>query len=354
MIFKAKQKKLDSKTRFQHQTFTKQLKVASSYKRNTKPVPENRFGYILKFVGLNSWWKQLLVAVFLGVMLYLVYMPNFLTLKNIIVSGIDQNGQNQIISDSQKYLNAQLFLKAPKNLLFLSTKNLKNYLAQNKDINQVVNIKKDFSHQSLHIDVEAKYTQFLLYTPQSVFDIYNDGSLRSTAGIKPDQFLTVANTQIIKLYTDGLLPDGENIQIITPEYTQKIVALNKLVLEKINLNLLYYKIESLNKKIINNNQETQSNDQSANGVVTTDNIQQWEIVTPYKASSIDFILTPDKNSNNGFIVKIDPQLDLSKTIDQLSKLLNQTSSERLHSLSYIDLRVQDKAYLCLKNTVCNN
>lgn len=119
MFFKPKQKKLDPKVRFQHRSFTQKLRAAQTYKRQATQVPETEGEKVLVGLGLDSMISRIVVGVGIAILVYLVYIPNFLFVKNITISGADESLQNGLRETIQNYFSDSPFYTAQRNTVFL-------------------------------------------------------------------------------------------------------------------------------------------------------------------------------------------------------------------------------------------
>src|SRR5258708_2100464 len=113
MFGRNKQKKLDPRVRYQQSSFNRKLDERRTFKRKSTPVVERdpSSWNFLPVLGLKSRWAQALaILIFLGIV-YLVYIPNFLFIKNVEVQGAGQDEANQLKASIDYYLNhAPVFL----------------------------------------------------------------------------------------------------------------------------------------------------------------------------------------------------------------------------------------------------
>jgi pilus assembly protein TadC len=78
--------KVDPKIRFQKSGFRKNLEEARNYKRQTKKIPETSLGIFLNTVGLGTIWAKIFFALILVFIVYLVFFPNWFTIKTVSYS----------------------------------------------------------------------------------------------------------------------------------------------------------------------------------------------------------------------------------------------------------------------------
>ena len=118
MLFKPKQKKLNSKVRFQHQTFTQKVRAAQQYKRQAQRVPETEGQKFLAGIGLDSLWSRIAVGVGVLGLVYLVYIPSFLSVKTITVNGSDDQLAQELVKTVREYIADSPAYAAQHNVVF--------------------------------------------------------------------------------------------------------------------------------------------------------------------------------------------------------------------------------------------
>src|SRR3954465_9310884 len=106
MEFKNK-KKVDSRIRFQHSSFKKKLQNARVYKRSQVSLPHTKGGAFFSKVGLNSNFSKFFALLILFFLVYLIYIPNFLFIKNISVNANGTN-ESKILKDVNIFLEKKL------------------------------------------------------------------------------------------------------------------------------------------------------------------------------------------------------------------------------------------------------
>ncbi|MEZ4179926.1 MAG: hypothetical protein R3B41_00185 [Candidatus Doudnabacteria bacterium] len=210
-MFNKNKKKLSSKVRFQHKEFTGQLKTARRYKRPAVAKPESQFKLILTKLGLGTTWRQILVAAVLAVLFYLIYLPNFLTLQTISITGLNDHDRALAVEAIERSIESSKFFDPQNNLLFLGKGRIAQTLADLGFVQNLALIKKDYFNQALVIEAESKYTKILLKTDEEVVDIYNDGAWRGRAGLSVEQWKDLWADQQIKIFVPGQLPGIINV-----------------------------------------------------------------------------------------------------------------------------------------------
>lgn len=372
MFFKRKTKKLDPKVRFQHKRFTGKLQSARNYKRQAVSVPDSNLDKILSAVGLRSRWSQIFFAIFLAAILYLVYIPNFLTIKNIEVTGLSDSQAQELRSAIEEGIKGSIFMYPQRNLLFFQDQVVRTAAGKIPSIAKVDKIRRYFGGQTLRVVAESKYERYLVKTPSSVYDVYSDGTLAKTSDIKPDQWSGVENQAMLKVSLekdiqpknfetifdrglityldglDGLLGSIPDLPVISFQFKQPepILETKDVIAEAESNDQLAEQAQLVEQKIA---PEPAPPEQ---GEPDKDNAQE-PLSLPITSSEVHAVVMNMQNLGNTYRIIFDATLDPAPTVENLRLLLLQTQPDRLRQLDYIDLRIPDKAFLCLKNSPCS-
>ena len=196
-----------------------------------------------------------------------------------------------------------------KNLVLLSKNKLTKFLLENnKKIFKVNKISKIFP-ATLILDITPRLNSFMLQTPVSAFTVSSDGFI--TGVLEPNASGTLLNgLALIKIDTNEGLFVGKN-------------ALN--VDHATFLNELMDKLPDITKSTINNFELTD-------------------------------LQTPDTNVSlkNGSKIIFDLNTDLDKNLSRLKLLFSQFSEAEQKNIYYVDMRFQDRGYVCNKGAACVN
>lgn len=396
---KKKPSKIDPRVRFRNKQFNQRLKTARTYKRPIRPPAESAYENFLVSIGLGSKWKRYLLVVVLAGLIYLVYFPNFLSIKKIEILGTDDNGTQIIEKQVEQYFQSTKIWNPQKNLVLLSKSELQQELKGLANVDSVISIKKSFKSQTLTISVLSKYSKFLVSVNDShqVLDIYNDGTYKSVSGVQGTDWLKTKNENMLKVLVENgsvsnqdLHPGTRFFSVGLQQYLANIVmALNSSPISS-STTLLFVDIPQSKKTTVStsgdvessgeelkevensNNDSTASQDKSQNNELHNDAQESTinpegvkdlvvDIVPaklPLESGQVELVFQkkPEKSPTSQkdiFRVIVDTQDDAMEVIKQLSLLLSQTSTERYNGLSYIDLRVDGRAYLCLLGSACS-
>lgn len=303
-------KKLDSRVRFQNQGFQKQLDHQRNYKRGKKTFPQTNWGVFLSKIGLGSVITRLMVSVILLLLVYLVYVPNFLFIKTIQINGITQPKRTEVQKVAESYLNKKLPWPQ-KNLALLSVKGLENYLLKNnQSILRVEKITKSYFN-NLIINIVPREDTFVIESKNGYYSVANDGLITKIVsdGVTATSVLP-SSLILIKLTSDDSLYIGQ--QALSSEAAKFLKIFFNTAPEIIKSEVDYYTLSSLAEPSI---------------------------------SAI---------TKNKFRVKFNLEADPEEFTERLKLLFMQFSDQEIYNLEYVDMRYQDRGYVCHKSQPCVN
>ena len=306
-MFNKNKKKIDSRIRFQNSRFTRKLENARGYKRTARILPKNSREIFLSKIGLRSWQSKVATVLVLFLLVYIVYIPNFLFIKNITINGGDTPTRINIKAVTESYLEKKIPWPQ-KNLILLSDSGLKKYLLGNdQKILSVDKINRHFPN-GLSINITPRVDSVLLQTASSTnFTISNDGLVTS-------EFVPTASTSSPSLPILIKLSSGENLivgqQAISKQDLEFITKLQTQLPGIVESSLDYYEKSTLNNT---------------------------EIIIYAKA---------------GFKILFDLNSDLDKNLNRLRLLFSQFPNAEQKKLYYLDMRFDGKGYVCEKGSAC--
>lgn len=380
MFFKKKKPKIDPKIRFQNRQFNQKLQEARTFKRTAKPIPEGNFELFLRRIGLGSRWAQIFVALIALGVAYLIYAPNFLTVKNIKIEGLSESDQSLVQSAVQDKLNNTPFYNPQHNLLFLSKDRVKEAVMTVSGIDTIEKITKSFGQKTVTIVAHPKHERFLVRSANSVYDVYNDGTLKGQAGVNRDDWVNIQNPSMAKIDLGANVSAQQNAEFFTPETVAYITSVQEALKGITGSSLAYFSIRIPELKQ-QQELEEQQKDADVNpdtdptpdkeGAPPTDGtptdvspedtapvvepvvtLPVVDINLPISADELDIYFQKGNDPKRTFKVIVDTKENPDQMVQWLNLLLSQTTPDRYNNLSYIDLRIETRAFLCLLNSPC--
>lgn len=328
MFFKPKQKKLDPKVRFQHRSFTQKLREAQTYKRQASQVPETEGEKVLVGLGLDSWVSRIVVGVGIAILVYLVYIPNFLFVNNIVVSGAEESLQNGLRDTVKNYFSDSPFYTAQRNVVLLNIDDLRDYiLKHDKNVWQVHEIKKDLG--TLDLQVSFKRDRFVLETPNGQYVLYNDGTAVKQRDLN-DQ------TELVRISTTATSPVRLGEDYLSPQILKAIELVQDNLERTTKLPVDYYELPST---ITDLNQD----DDLEAGPLSV--LVPNELIVHIKASETEKHVKP-------FKIYFDASSDLDKALQNLTALIVHMNPAQVSALYYIDMRFPERGFSCAKQAPC--
>lgn len=364
MFFNKKKPKIDPKIRFQNRQFNQKLQQARTFKRIAKPIPNGRFSKFLISVGLGGPLRQFFFAFVILGALYLVYFPNFLTLKQIEVEGLPNEDRSVIEAIIRDNIAKVPFYNPQRNLFFLSKDRVSRILQDYPLINSIEKIDKQYKGQILKISVLPKHETFLVKSDNKLFTLYDDGFLKEEMNFDQSKWDTPQNLKLVRVdilakinYHSHKSFLSESATNYIRELTQSLQGISgsKLAFLKIPLSDQVTDLpsetegESVDEPVIDPATDSPSEPVS----VPVEPKPLSEVNTPIVLEELNIIMQKGDNKDRTFTVLIDPKEKAQNLVERLRLLLSQTSAERYDRLDYIDLRISDRAYICLKQTICS-
>ena len=295
-------KNRDYRARFQQHSFRSKLVQARGYKRASKPRPASN-GRLANLYRLVPLWGKAAAGLLVILFIYLVYVPNFFYIQTVRLNGAEGPSAGAIRLLVSEYLVRNPYWPQFSELA-LSKPGLANYLLQNDaGILRVEQVKKVWPH-SLAVTVTLRQDQFLLTAPEGTFTI--DNSLKLSA-ISPSS-TQLSNLIKINLIAGGQAGDGQAYQ--NPQQLSAISFLNDNFAAEAGTGIDHF--EAADEKDAD--------------------------ITVYAQNGAKFLF--------------DSTSDLGSTLQKLHLLLSSIAPGDAARLDYVDMRLKNRGYVCLKNTPC--
>ncbi|HEX3099421.1 MAG TPA: hypothetical protein VHQ41_00420, partial [Patescibacteria group bacterium] len=301
---------------------------------------------------------------------------NFLSVQAITVQGLSDADNAVVQTAIQDNLNHTPFYNPQRNLFFLSKSRVRQQVSSVPAVDAIESIRKDFGKKTLTITLKPKHELFLVRSTEQVFDIYNDGILKGQAGLNRDAWESVQNPSMIKIDLGGKvsnIQNGNQNQFFSKDTVNYMIKLQEALKGITGSPLAYFSIripqlkdqqaflESQQQPVEDPTAASSTASQAADTTETppTPEPQPAELPSvdvnlPINADELDLILQKGSDPKHTFKVIVDTKENPEQLVQRLNLLLSQTAPERYNVLSYIDLRIQSRAFVCLSGTACNH
>ena len=297
----------DKRIRFQKPSFRHRLEAQRNYKRRTRSLPEGAWNSFLFKLGIGTTASKIAVVGVFVFLIYLSFIPNLFFIKNTRVEGAGTQQIDSVAETAKSYLSK----KNPwpqRNLLLLSKAKLSSFLLENnQNILKIESITKDFPN-TLQIKIIPRTDTFIISAPNGTFLAGSDGLIR-------EQIDQANNSQQPQ---QGLI----NVKI-SPQ--DPVFAGRQAFSAELGEMLKTFF-------------------QGLEGAAKT-NAEFFEIT---ESPGTDVIA----KTKSGFLIKLSQNTNAKETLEKLKLIYYQLGDSEAKNLFYIDLRIDDKAYVCYKNTAC--
>jgi cell division septal protein FtsQ len=298
--------KTDYSRRFLNRDFKKRLQQQRDYKRKAATIPETNIAVFLSKLGLNSIKAKIFTALVFFLLVYIIYIPNFLFIKNITVLGVADDTKASVEASINSFLEKKLPWPE-KNFLIFSKGQLISYLLKNNSKVFTVNkITKKFP-SSITVEVTPRLNQFILENQSIYYYVSNDGRLMESVEKNASGTLPSA-LGLIKLTSNQSIISGKDL--FSAEQVAFFALLANNLEQTARSPVDYYEIE-----------------ESAS--------QEFKVFLKIGAKLL-------------FSFNTEP----GETLTRLNYLLAQYSDADLKNLAYVDMRYQNRGYVCSLSSPC--
>ena len=212
--------KFDKKIRFQKQNFQTQLKEARNYKRQSGEKSKSGLKNLFLKINQISVVKNIIFIFFLAGLVYIIYIPNFLYVKSVEISGLPQKQTEELAARINTFLDTKSLLPQ-KNLLLTSKKKLDLLIKNDSSISEIQSIQKKW-FSSLKISLLPRIASYELNSNSKQYKLASDGFIMEE--IIMLETASQTTTSLKKIFVLG----AQNYQV-----GEKAAGLNEL--NKINL-----------------------------------------------------------------------------------------------------------------------
>jgi hypothetical protein len=336
MFLNKNAKKLDPKVRFQQKHFTEKLKEAQSYKRTARRLPETDQEKVLSGLGLDSWWSRAAVGIGIVGLLYLVYVPNFLFVKTIVVEGAEGNAEQQVESVVRDYFSQAPLYAPQRNVLLLNTNKLSAYLVNNDpQVKSVIKTTRDLG--KITIAVELKQERFELVTSNKSVSLYNDGIVaRDLGALAPD-----AKPRLIRIQAATADEPQIGQSYISEHMAAALGTLYTAIVSSKGFTIDYLELPVAQG----------SGDKTENGA-EQDEFSKSSLAVLVPNEIVIHTRPVEKSALQPFVIYFDTSSDIDKALLNFSVLLSNLPTEQVNNLKYIDMRFPDRSFVCVQGAPC--
>lgn len=359
MFFNKKKKpKLDAKVRFQHQQFTKKLDQARQFKRAPRSVPDSRIDKWLMRLYLGTRWSQIGLGLLILGLVYVVYVPNFLSVQKISVQGVNDSDRLLIEGAIRQAIGDAPVYNPQHNILFLSRERIKTAALSTAAIYEVVDVKKQFKERSVSVSVRPKYFRYYIKDSGRVYLVYNDGTLYESRDISmtPEaiqQWESNTDSSIVKIAIGGTI-SSDNRQVLSNSLLEDFETALRTIQNITGSSLSHFLVEAVTAKspLPTVATDIPGSDGSSIRNAPPQKSVDTVFVTPLSVDEFRAVFRKGGDGPQVFTVIFDAKSDLTKAAERLSLLLSQTPPDRYQSIDYVDMRLENRGYICLLNTPC--
>lgn len=353
-MFGKKQKKLDSRIRFQHQAFTRKLDQARGYKRQPQGPPSEPV--------LQSRRSQIIAAVAGAILVYLVFIPNFLSPKTVNIEGAGGDDANHVRSSVEGYFKNSPFYLAQNNLVFLNKSRLQAEMLEDSKVYKVSSIKKNFFRRSLTVVVELKAQKYIVNRGGTILGVYNDGIVQEQLSVEAEKWLEL-NPGSVKVKHDTTGYVAPNTKYFSDELMTFMDQLRAQLRSGNDSAIDYFAIPTLISAAPPVEEDLPVTASATTAAITTPPVVAKPVVQqpvinealPLQPESLHVYVKRQGGKNGSasdIRVIFDTKQDIPQALAKLSLLFQQTPPERYSKFYYIDLRFENRAFVCLVDAVC--
>jgi hypothetical protein len=310
-----KQKNSTKNVRFQSPAFARSLKSNKINAEASQKEKQGKGPWTYVRTVFNILFALFGVAIFLMV----IYWPKLFFIKNIEVTGTEPLRSEIIREKTFEIINNSNKFWPQKNIILFNPNVISNKIKQAfPDILSINSIDKEFPGK-ITIDITDNFVAYEVIMPGHRYLVYNDGVVAKN---------DTKHGQIIKI---NITADRE--------FT---------VGEKIFLHSFFNQIKNLSQYFYES---------------TGEKIDSFEIAPDAtggfekEIKSTDIFIKTLPNSrfgfkNDGFFIFTDSNKDPNSTLKMVKVLLENGVKERYSEINYVDVRLESKAFICLKNSAC--
>lgn len=347
MFKKHKPRQLDPRVKYQQREFKGKLAKARGYQR---PAGGSVAALLRK---LN--WKLLLGTVFLlGLAWYISFVPNFLFVRSVVVSGGSDVVSAEVRAQVLHYIEGKNFVFPKENLLFVSKRDVTSYLTTaNVHVWKVTEVQKKWPHD-LVVTIVPREPAFVWNANGQQIILANDGSVLPLGEVKDISALLPISGQLSAstavgspVLTDKLL---SSLTVLKNDFSTT-TGLPKLSgVELVPVLAESFGVVPPAAQVGQTAPAPVGQDLAATSATEPPKAPRVLDVPPRELRAR---VTADTARGMGeFALLLDVDDTNASTLNRLKELLAGQSVDRLAHLAYVDMRFDSRVYICLTTAPC--
>lgn len=290
-LFKNKTTRVCSKSHMNEKLVLNKKKIKTNSARNS---------------GLSKFLMRVLVIIFIGVTGYVLFFSPFVMVNSIVIGGAENIDSQKILAIATKSIAGKyLGVFAKDNIVLINKSHIITVLKNNFKRIADVKITKEFPNKLL-IEISERKTALIFCSGEQCFVIDEQGRSYAPAKFEENEL-------------------GEREAIILRDTSQKAISANSILVDDKLLKFIAACQQTLKSELNIDARQEFSTPNLASGDIRVETTDGWKIYF---------------NSD----IAIDKEIELLRTV-----LNSSLDKDKLASLDYIDLRVDNKVYYRLKN-----
>ncbi len=330
----------DNKVRYQTREFTGKLVEARSYKRKSKALSENSFFRFLQKIGLYGSLFIVFIFILIFFVIYVLYFSSFFKVEKIEVNGGNDIEKERLRVEAEKFLDKRGYLGVPRsNLLTLGKGDLRKSLLENIiEVRNNLEFKKKFPN-TLVINADFRKSKFIIGNKSGTYLYFDDSQYYKKLSENPASFFDYSGSEI-KIWWQGLENEGR------PE-------VDNIVFENVSkIKDLYFppsgnSFDFLVMGVGSRDQEEVNSGLDPRVILVNEDLGPGEAVVYTRWFDSDINKIP-----GGFKVYLDTKTSLPEVMARAELVIDKRPLDKRKLLYYIDMRYENRAFLCEMGSVC--
>jgi cell division septal protein FtsQ len=300
-----------------------------------------------------SWWTALLfVCVFL---VYVVLFSPWLTLSRVVVTGLADSDRVVVTDRVRDVLANRPWYTMSRRALFLPTQAITAAVAGMPEVASVQEVRYHWYTGVLTVSVEPALPRFVFALDDQSYVVYESG--KAVQAPAPAASLKL---QVVTLPPEARVILERQSMLLTARTANVLSGLRRGLLALYNPTVVAWAIEPVDYTppqstppvivAVDDAAPLVATEPAATPLVVPPTLEQKNIAVPITAATLEARITVDPTYSYRLIFDI--QREPAEAIDELQQLLLGLGSERIGQLAYIDLRIANKAFVCLRSAPC--